>query len=308
MTACPEAEADHALRLRSYERVHDAIARLAQLGPVSAVIEQGAICAGEATDLDRMLLSRVENGMLLAERLHARGAHEDGRATLDALRASPLRLDYPLLECELLRRRRAQLVADVDHDQPGRYAFFAILDWQEYVAVPVVVEGRAVGFLHGDKPSDGRPLSHVDVDALEQFAAGFALVFERAVLRRRLRDQRREIHRIATWAEVRSSELIDGVINLSADSAAEQEGHATAPELVAEDGVVTHLTARELEVLKLMAAGKTNGDIARRLVVTEGTVKFHVKNVLRKMQASNRADATSRYLRLTLGDQPARPA
>ncbi len=50
-----------------------------------------------------------------------------------------------------------------------------------------------------------------------------------------------------------------------------------------------------------MAAGKTNGEIARALVVTEGTVKFHVKNVLRKMQASNRADATSRYLRVTLG-------
>jgi DNA-binding NarL/FixJ family response regulator len=33
-------------------------------------------------------------------------------------------------------------------------------------------------------------------------------------------------------------------------------------------------------------------------------VKFHVKNVLRKMQASNRADAGARYLRLTLNDAP----
>ena len=41
-----------------------------------------------------------------------------------------------------------------------------------------------------------------------------------------------------------------------------------------------------------MADGKTNGDIARALFVSEGTVKFHVKNILRKMQASNRADAT----------------
>jgi DNA-binding NarL/FixJ family response regulator len=31
-----------------------------------------------------------------------------------------------------------------------------------------------------------------------------------------------------------------------------------------------------------------------------GTVKFHVKNILRKLHASNRAEATSRYLRLTL--------
>ncbi len=36
-------------------------------------------------------------------------------------------------------------------------------------------------------------------------------------------------------------------------------------------------------------------------------MKFHVKNILRKMQASNRADASARYLRLTLNDgSPAR--
>ena len=49
-----------------------------------------------------------------------------------------------------------------------------------------------------------------------------------------------------------------------------------------------------------MVAGQTNSSIARELVVSEGTVKFHVKNVLRKLHASNRAEATSRYLRLTL--------
>jgi DNA-binding NarL/FixJ family response regulator len=45
------------------------------------------------------------------------------------------------------------------------------------------------------------------------------------------------------------------------------------------------------------------------LVVSEGTVKFHVKNILRKLHASNRAEATSRYLRLTLrrGDAPPSP-
>ena len=54
---------------------------------------------------------------------------------------------------------------------------------------------------------------------------------------------------------------------------------------------------REVDVLQLMADGKTNGDIARALFVSEGTVKFHVKNILRKLNASNRAEATSRYLR-----------
>jgi DNA-binding NarL/FixJ family response regulator len=49
-----------------------------------------------------------------------------------------------------------------------------------------------------------------------------------------------------------------------------------------------------------MVRGETNGAIARELVVTEGTIKFHVKNILRKLHAANRAEATSRYLRLTI--------
>jgi DNA-binding NarL/FixJ family response regulator len=60
------------------------------------------------------------------------------------------------------------------------------------------------------------------------------------------------------------------------------------------------LTRRELDVLDHMVKGEKNADIARALVVSEGTVKFHVKNILRKLHASNRAEATSRYLRLSL--------
>jgi DNA-binding NarL/FixJ family response regulator len=65
------------------------------------------------------------------------------------------------------------------------------------------------------------------------------------------------------------------------------------------------LTARELEVLELMATGATNRRIAERLVITDGTVKSHVKRILRKLHAANRSEAVARYLRLTIG-APAR--
>ena len=52
------------------------------------------------------------------------------------------------------------------------------------------------------------------------------------------------------------------------------------------------LTGRELEILKLTAAGFTNGDIARRLWVTEQTVKFHLRNVYRKLNVTNRTQAS----------------
>ena len=89
---------------------------------------------------------------------------------------------------------------------------------------------------------------------------------------------------------------------MSGDLAEEQDHRAASAELFTEDGLATHLTPREIDVLRLMTGGKTNGDIARVLFVSEGTVKFHVKNILRKMHASNRADAGARYLRLTLND------
>jgi DNA-binding CsgD family transcriptional regulator len=294
-----------AQRLRACERVRLAIAALAQLGPVSQVIDRCSAEAARAADLDRVLLSRIERGTLVVERVHLRADGEDGAELREELRRSPPRLAYPLLECELLRRRQTRLVSDVDHSQPARYAFLEALGRREYVAAPVVVDASVVGFLHGARAPDGPPLAQLDVDALEHFAGGFALVFERAVLRRRLRDQRREIRRIASWAEARSGELSDGAIDLSADRAEEEDRRAKAPELLTADGLATHLTTREIDVLRLMAAGKTNGDIGRALFVSEGTVKFHVKNILRKMQASNRADASSRYLRLTLQDRPA---
>jgi DNA-binding CsgD family transcriptional regulator len=282
-------------RLEAQLRVRAALRRLEAIGPVSELIEHGAVDAAEAADLDRLLLSRVEDGAMVAEALHVTEGDDDVAALVAELRAAPPRLVYPLVECELLRRRQARLIADLDGEHPARHAFLDSMGWQRYVAAPVVVNGHVIGFLHGDRGPGRPPLTDVDVEALEDFAAGFALLLERAVLRRRLRDQHREIKRIGSWAEARAGELSNGLIELAIDR--EAEGEAPAP---AADELVATLTARERDVLELMAAGKTNGEIARALVVTEGTVKFHVKNVLRKLQASNRADATSRYLRLTL--------
>jgi DNA-binding NarL/FixJ family response regulator len=67
-----------------------------------------------------------------------------------------------------------------------------------------------------------------------------------------------------------------------------------SPTLSAVSRADGQLTARELEVLSLVAAGSTNGDIARKLWVTEQTVKFHLSNVYRKLGVGNRTEA-SRY-------------
>jgi DNA-binding NarL/FixJ family response regulator len=55
------------------------------------------------------------------------------------------------------------------------------------------------------------------------------------------------------------------------------------------------LTDRELEIVRLVAQGYTNGRIARELWVTEQTVKFHLSNTYRKLGVANRTEA-SRYV------------
>jgi DNA-binding NarL/FixJ family response regulator len=58
------------------------------------------------------------------------------------------------------------------------------------------------------------------------------------------------------------------------------------------------LTPRELEVLQLMARGLTNRQIARRLEISEHTVKFHAGAILGKLNARSRAEAVARSIGL----------
>jgi DNA-binding NarL/FixJ family response regulator len=57
------------------------------------------------------------------------------------------------------------------------------------------------------------------------------------------------------------------------------------------------LTAREIEVLELLAEGLANKAIAVRLGISDQTVKFHVASILGKLGATNRTDAVRRALR-----------
>jgi predicted ATPase/DNA-binding CsgD family transcriptional regulator len=76
-----------------------------------------------------------------------------------------------------------------------------------------------------------------------------------------------------------------------------QAGRAGAPgsdsDTAASGHAVTVLTTRELDVLKLVAQGLSNADIARRLVLSEHTVKRHLANILHKLGLSSRTAAAS---------------
>jgi two-component system, NarL family, response regulator DevR len=68
------------------------------------------------------------------------------------------------------------------------------------------------------------------------------------------------------------------------------------------DGLELGLTAREREVIGLLAHGLTNREIGARMFVSESTAKFHVHNVMRKLGVRRRAEVAYAAGKLGLPD------
>ena len=284
-------------RVTSLE-LSEVLSRLVHLGPPSEIRASGPSVAAGTLAFDRVVLSSIRSGLLTAEALHDQSGRPD--RLLAVLRETPIRLEYPLIEGEIMRQRRPRVVRVEGEEARRPCAFAAVLGCREYAAAPLLLDGQVVGFFHADRHSSGDAVDDADADALASFALCFGIVYERAVLRQRLRVQHQDMRRMASWADARTSELGERSITLDEDAAGAGVELTRRGLESPEPRLRDLLTRRELEVLKLMVRGETNARIARELVVSEGTVKFHVKNVLRKLHAANRAEATSRYLRLTL--------
>ena len=97
----------------------------------------------------------------------------------------------------------------------------------------------------------------------------------------------------ATLAAARASDTpVDAVV---------MAGDGRAPAIAADEddegGFEEALTAREVQVLELLAEGLANKAIASRLGISDQTVKFHVASIAGKLGAANRTDAVRRAVR-----------
>jgi DNA-binding NarL/FixJ family response regulator len=130
----------------------------------------------------------------------------------------------------------------------------------------------AIGAIRGEFP-DARIIVLTtqpgDVQVSRALKAGARAYLLKGMLRKELLDTIRAVHA--------------GQKRLSPEVAAEIAEHAT-------DGT---LTPREIEVLRLVAAGNANKEIGARLSLTEVTVKSHVKNILAKLGANDRTHAVT---------------
>ena len=290
-------------RFDALARVQAAVSELREVTSPSGMLARAPAVLCEGSRLERAILSLVRGGRMIAEAAHFGADTTAAKAAVEQLQSAPPRLEHPLIETELLRRRRATIVVDAHVSPRVHRQLVELMGSTSYVAAPIVVGSQVIGVIHADREHD-QPLDVLDRDVLWEFATGLAQAYESASLRRTLRREREQMRQFLEWLGARSGELTEAHITLersnrsplappdSLDGPLPPEGR---DERTVFEGL---LTRRELEVLRLLAAGQTNKGIADTLVISGGTVKFHVNSILRKLHAANRAEAVSRYLRL----------
>lgn len=290
-----------AAELGALAGVQRALASLRDTATAGTVMDRGLRALCEHCGFSRAVLFKLEGSELVGEAIHFAQQPEWAAELLLESRRTRLPLHHMVLETELMRRRTAGIVANPQDDPRAFKPLTHPFRTRSYIAAPLMPDGHVVGFVHADHYFEERDVDELDRLTVAAFAEGFALALHRAVLADRLALQRLELRRQLAEA----AEVVEHMGSLDAGlGRAEEDLHASLRSAgahlpPADERLKSLLTPRELEVLELMAEGATNAAIARQLVVSDQTAKTHVSHVLRKLRATNRAEAVSRYHAIT---------
>lgn len=295
-------------QLRALGAVRDVLARPSGDASMDKLLERATVEACRSCGFDRAMLFLVDASTMTVHTTYFHG-HDTWAAECHAVASQhPAPLGDGLLEAEMLRRRAPALMLDPMGDARAFHPIVDKIETRGYVAVPVMPEGKVIATIHADRHFTGRPVDVIDRDALATFATGVGSVIERSVLVERLAAQRDHVRAMLHDTDAFVSAFCEAEIDLSrprtASAPAPTGGLPPVTRSLMASGssrAAALLSRRELEVLRLLATGATNAQIAAQLVLSEGTVKSHVKRILRKLHASNRAEAVSRFLRIEGG-------
>jgi DNA-binding CsgD family transcriptional regulator len=258
---------------------------------VATLLAQAADLARTSCGFRRGIVLSVERGELVAAETDAL---RDPAS--DQLRRTALARAIPLLpgteEAELIRRAEEGAAvqisaASVVHESLGL----------EQQALGVIApESRALALLVLDRPEPA--VDVFDRGAVDAFAAMIAVTLQHVVLRARLAELSLELGHLTVSAQALMSEMIEAPITLPVSG---RHGPAFPPVDAVQSApmrLTDVLSQRELTIASLIAEGRSNREIADELILSPETVKTHVARILRKLNASNRAEAVARYLRL----------
>jgi LuxR family transcriptional regulator, regulator of acetate metabolism len=235
---------------------------------------------------DRAVLFHVDDDYLVCEAAWFTGDPSWAAEFVGLARRPEVRpkLDHMLLESEVVRRKRPMVVSDPENDARTYKPLVRATQTQSYIAAPVMPGGHVIAMLHVDRYMSGGAVTEADAELVWTFAEGFGYAYERMRLLARLRRHAAELAQT-------------GGMPVMAPAPLKPFGTHAEPQLTVDPA--SPLTAREREVISLVGAGATNQEIGNALVISESTVKSHVKHILRKLGAANRAEAVSLHLSMT---------
>ncbi|MCW3040366.1 MAG: response regulator containing a CheY-like receiver domain and an DNA-binding domain [Solirubrobacterales bacterium] len=290
-------EPDAQRRMSTLVAINAAIGRLQALEGTAAVIEAAPAELCRSCGFSRAMISRVRGSRWVPEVLHVTETAPVIEDFMSYVGRSEIPLEHMLLETDLVRRRVPALVRDARNDPRTFKEIVDVSQSTSYAASPIMPTRRVIGFFHVDRP-EGPPLDETDRDNLWAFAEHFGLLFERVILIERLERQRAQIHSTLMEAAAVVNDLCSGELELTRTEHPVEVRAAHGRSGGRPSALASLLSAREREVLELVASGATNTAVAEQLVISQGTVKSHVKRILRKLHVANRAEAVARYLQL----------
>ena len=280
--ATDPAAADLSRRLRSVQR---ALLRLGSEQSLGRRVSLAPRFACQALELDRAMLLHISGNAIVSGTAWWGGDQVAASDFARFLRAAHPQLTSCPPEFEAVQRQLPILVTNAQHREDVYRPLVHAARSEAYLVAPMTRGDRVIGLLHADRhPVVDRHLDVLDRDLLWTFATGLADLIDRAAVRG-LRPAGSEFG----FADLRQ----------------EIEEPAAPPTPAAASGPIALLTSREQEVLALLAEGAANAAIAGRLVISEATVKSHVRHILRKLRAANRTEAVIRYQTLVAGSAAA---
>lgn len=229
----------------------------------------------------KVMFSWVKDATWLPIHVHvAQDLGDEFSDLVAAADGSPIPLFRAPREANLVRLRRPYLLERREFHRDAYRPLLDLADSTSYAAAPVVIGRRPIATLHADR--QGNHLEDHDLRVLHQAARLCALSFASIDRLRRIAARREAALAMLTETLDRSPER-GGFRNTPApaDTTPIRSGPA--------------LSAREREVLRLVASGATNRAIANELFITEHTVKSHVRKLFQELGVATRAGAAAQY-------------